>query len=142
MLVVEGRSLGSSRPLFAEWGVPPPPRIDPADGGMTLRELISHVVRNEVEAFRERQEVRRLDRVMTRRQVEEGVARGRISPEGRGVSQRVDEDEAVAAALLAFQDGMYLVLIDGTEQRELDSEVFVRDDSRVMFVRLVFLAGG
>lgn len=141
MLVIEGRSLGSSRPLFEDWEAPPPPD-ESGESGLTLRELISHVVRQEVKAFLERQEARRLDRVMTARQIEDGVARGKISPEGRGVVQRVDEGEAVAAAIQAFEDGLYLVLIDGAEQRELDAEVFVNEASRMTFVRLVFLAGG
>lgn len=141
MLVIEARSLGSGRPLFADWEAPPP-EANAGEGGLTLRELISHVVRQEVKAFLERQEVRRLDRVLTAKQIDAGVAAGKISPEGRGISKRVDEGEAVAAALQGFDDGLYLVLIDGVEQRELDAEVFVNENSRMTFVRLVFLAGG
>ena len=41
-----------------------------------------------------------------------------------------------------IEDGLYLVVVDGVEQRSLDSQVFVNPDSRVTFVRLVMLAGG
>jgi hypothetical protein len=33
------------------------------------------------------------------------------------------------------------VIIDGEEQRELDKQVYVTSQSRVVFLRLTFLAG-
>ena len=38
--------------------------------------------------------------------------------------------------------GLYLTVIDGQEQRSLDTQVFLQTDSRIAFVRLVMLAGG
>src|SRR5690606_2492367 len=111
------------------------------DGGRTLRELIGFIVAAEVEAFRKRNEARRLDRVLSAAEIEEGEARGRISPEGRGTPGAVDTEEAVAAAIQAFEDGLYLVVIDGQEHRDLEAQVFLRPDSRITFIRLVFLAG-
>jgi len=140
-MVITARLLGSRRPLFADWSVPAPPRPDPGDGGLRLRELIGYVVRNEVGAFRTRQEARRLDRVLSASQIAEGEATGRIAAEGRGIVQEVAEEAAIAAALVAFQDGMYLVVIDGVEHRDLDAQVFLTDGSRMTFIRLVFLAG-
>jgi hypothetical protein len=55
--------------------------------------------------------------------------------------QSVDPGQAVAAALLAFEDGLYLVILDGEEQRELDRQIFLQADSHMVFVRLVMLAG-
>jgi hypothetical protein len=43
--------------------------------------------------------------------------------------------------LQAFEDGLYLVAVDGVEQRNLDARIFLAADSRVVFIRLVFLAG-
>ncbi len=74
-------------------------------------------------------------------QIAEGEATGRIAAEGRGIVQEVAEEAAIAAALVAFQDGMYLVVIDGVEHRDLDAQVFLTDGSRMTFIRLVFLAG-
>lgn len=141
MIRVTGRSVGSRRPLFADWAVPPPPRPDAGDGGLSLRELIEHVVRFEVAAFEERRESRRLDRVFSAAEIERGEAAGRIAPEGRGNSARVDTEAAIAAALQAFEDGLYLIVIDEREYRSLDEAVFLSDDSRMTFLRLVFLAG-
>ncbi len=49
---------------------------------------------------------------------------------------------AVATAIEAFVDGLFLVLVDGRQETELDAQVFVSADSTVTFVRLVALSGG
>ena len=142
VITIDGKVLGRSRPLFADWAVPYPP--DLRDGGdhLTLRDLISRIVRAEVEAFRERQARRRLVRVLSREQIAEGLQKGKVDAGGRDLQQEVDEDDAVATALQAFEDGLYLVVLDGQQQRDLDRQVFLRPDSRVTFLRLVMLAGG
>ena len=140
-MIVTARTLGSRRPLFADWSVPLPPIGGDGDGGITLRDVISHVVAMEVKAFLERQEDRRLDRVLSAAQIEDGEAKGRVAPEGRGIVQKVNLEHAIGAALEAFEDGMYLVVLDGEEQRNLDAQIYLRDESRIAFVRLVFLAG-
>lgn len=144
MLTIAGRGVGARRPLFEDFSIPPPP--DLGDGGpLTLRDLIAHVVAAEAAAFDKRQAARRLDRVLSPRQIERGVEKGRISPEGRDPKLRppppVDVPAAVATALEAFTDGLYLVVIDGMEYRELDAIVRLSSDSRITFLRLTFLAG-
>ena len=47
----------------------------------------------------------------------------------------------MAAALQGFEDGLYLVVLDGVEQRELDRQVYLTAESRLVFLRLTFLAG-
>ena len=141
-LIVSGRGLGRRKPLFEDFSVPFPPDLtDDGGGGLTLRELIARVVRAEVSAFETRQERRRLTLVLSPAQIDEGLDKGKVDMGGRDLGQRVDADDAVAAALQAFEDGLYLVVIDDVEHRDLDAQVFVRPDSRVVFIRLVFLAG-
>jgi hypothetical protein len=141
MLTISGKALGRKKPLFADWSIPFPP--DLGDGGsLTLRDLIGRVVRAEVEAFKQRQQERHLFRALTERQIQEGAAKGRIEAGGSDLKQKVDAEEAVATALQAFEDGLYLVVVDEQEQRSLDAQVFLQPDSRVAFVRLVMLAGG
>jgi hypothetical protein len=43
--------------------------------------------------------------------------------------------------LQGFEDGLYLVILDGEEQRDLDRQVYVTAESRMVFLRLTFLAG-
>lgn len=141
-LTISGKSLGAKRPLFADWSIPFPPQFSGAEP-VTLRHLIDRVVRAEVKAFRERQEERRTFRALTARQIEQGAERGKIEMGGSEVPlQSVNEDEAVAIACQAFEDGLYLVVIDGEDYRQLEREIRIQPDSRVTFVRLSMLAGG
>lgn len=144
MLTISGRGLGRRRPLFEDFSISPPAEI--GDGGpLTLRDLITHVVGQEVAAFDARQEARRLDRVLTAGQIEQGVQRGKVGPEGRDPRHlppdKVDVDAAVATALDAFVDGLYLVIIDEVEYRDLEAIVSFGPESRITFLRLTFLAG-
>jgi hypothetical protein len=141
-LTISGKAIGARRPLFADWSIPFPPEWRESSG-LTLRELISRVVRAEVAAFRQRQEDRQVFRALTARQIDEGAEKGKIEMGGSEVPlQPVDEEEAATVACQAFEDGLFLVVIDGEDCREIDREVFVRPDSRVTFVRLTLLAGG
>jgi hypothetical protein len=141
MLTISGKALGRKKPLFADFSVPFPPEL--GDGGaLTLRDLISRVVKHEVEAFKQRQEDRKLLHALTARQIEEGAARGKIDMGGRDLNQKVDVEESIGVALEAFEDGLYLVVVDGQEQRSLDAQVFLQPDSRLAFIRLTMLAGG
>jgi hypothetical protein len=143
-LTITGKALGGRRELFEGFSVPVPPESDDRGGGdegLTLRRLIGHIVRHEVAQFRKRQEARKFLRVLSEREIEQAAGRGKIESGGNESRQKVDEEDAVATALQAFEDGLYLVVIDGEEQRELDRQIFVQPDSRITFVRLVFLAG-
>jgi hypothetical protein len=141
VLTISGKALGRKRPLFADFSIPLPPEL--GDGGaLTLRELIERVVRAEVDAFNQRRQERRLVRALTAREIDAGVDKGKVDMGGRESRQPADADEAVGTALEAFEDGLYLVVVDGVEQRDLDGQVFLNPDSRVAFVRLTMLAGG
>ena len=141
-MLIETRVIGKkSRPLD-DWSVPLPPEPgDSSDGGLTLRELISRVVRAEVKAFERRDRARRLVRVLSDREIGEGAARGKVDSGGRASTGTVDVEFAVGAALQGFEDGLYMVVLDGEEQRDLDRQVFVNTESRLVFLRLTFLAG-
>jgi hypothetical protein len=151
-LTISGRALGRKKPLFEDFSVPLPPDLrddEGGAGGLTLRDLITRVVAAEVQAFRKRQEERRLVRVLSPAQIERGLEKGKVDPGGPDPARPdsaegrpdVEEDDAVATALQAFEDGMYLVILDGVEHRELDAQVYLQPDSRLTFIRLTFLSG-
>ena len=142
MLTIDARVLGKKKPLFSDWSIALPPHGDGGGDPWTLRKLITHIVLDEVAAFRRRQEDRKVIRVLTAEQIDEGIAMGKVDMGGRDLKQKVDPDAAVAAALQAFEDGNYLVILDGEEQKDLDKEIHVQPDSRVTFVRLAMLSGG
>ncbi len=142
MLTVDAKVLGRKKPLFSDWSVALPPDDGAADEPWTLRRLITQIVHAEVLAFRERQEERKLTKALTAEQIDRGLAKGKVDMGGRDLKQKVDPEAAVATALQAFEDGIYLVILDGEQQRDLDSEIHVRPDSRMTFVRLALLSGG
>jgi hypothetical protein len=141
MLTVTGKALGRKKPLFADWSIPLPPGA--SGEGTTLRDIISQLVRTEVSSFKERQEQRRIFRALTAREIAAGMQNGKVESGGSEVPlQAVDEAAAVAAALQAFEDGLYLVVIDEQEHKSLDSQVYLQPDSQLTFIRLTLLAGG
>lgn len=139
-LTISARAMGKRKPLVPDWQIPWPPDVGGGEA-LTLRELISRIVHNEVQAFQKRQQERKLVRILTEGDIESGLKKGRVDPGGRDLHQKVDSREAVATALQAFEDGLYLVFLDEEEQRDLDKQVFLRPDSKLTFVRLTLLAG-
>jgi len=141
-MIVTTKSLGRKKPLFEDFSVPIPPDWS-GDDGVTLRQLIDKIVRDQVRQFQDRQQQRQFIRALTEKQIAERALRGKIEMGGSEVGiQPVDPDQAVANALLAFEDGLYLVVVDDVEQRQLDQQVFLNADSRITFIRLAMLTGG
>lgn len=142
LLTISARAMGKRKPLVPDWQVPwPPEEHDPGEP-LTLRQLITRIVCEEVEAFKKRQEAKQFVRILTEQQIEAALTKGRVDAGGRNLNQSVIPEEAAATALQAFEDGLYLVILDGEEQRELDRQIFLQADSHVVFIRMVMLAGG
>jgi hypothetical protein len=142
-LTVTAKVIGRTKPAIPGWDIPFPPELDYSGGSLTLRDLITRIVLEEVEGFNARQEERKLTRVLSQAQIEQGAASGKIDLGGRETEQQVaDPDLAVGNALLAFEDGFYFVFVDGVQQKALEQQVFVRPGSQVGFVRLMPLVGG
>jgi hypothetical protein len=109
---------------------------------VSLRTLVEHVVRAEVAAFDDRERQRRFVRLLTPDELAAGAAAGKVDLGGRTGTRRADPEQAVATALDAFDDGLYLVVVNGEQVEGLDTTVTVRPDTLVRFVRLTALAGG
>jgi hypothetical protein len=149
VITVEAKVVGQRTPAISGWQVPLPalPAADGADTGgyLRLRDLLAGIVRQEALAFRQRQEERRLVRVLSPAAIQQAAATGKIDmggPRELQAETEVDDDAAVAVALQAFEDGLYFVFLDGQQQEDLDAEVRLRPDSTLTFIRLVALAGG
>src|SRR5688572_15834386 len=96
-ITIEGKQFGRSRALFPAWEMPLA-----AQESVTLRDLITRVVREEVAAYQERQERRKTVEALTAARIEEAAAKGKIDMGGREVAAPdADEAAAVASALLA-----------------------------------------
>jgi hypothetical protein len=148
---LEARTIADPTPVAAAAAsaatpTPPPgdPATSPAPAGATvsLRALVEHVVRAEVAAFDDRERQRRFVRLLTPDELADGASAGKVDPGGRSGTRQADPEHAVATALEAYDDGLYLVVVDGEQVQGLDTAVTVGPDTLVRFVRLTALAGG
>ncbi len=141
-ITIEGKLLGQKKPLFTDWVVALPIEPLQPENRMRLRDLIARVVQEEVRALQQRQEERRLARILTQGEIEQAIVQGKVDMGERDSKQKVDPEAAVETALQAFEDGLYYVLVDGEQVQSLDGEVVLQPNTRVTFIRLVALAGG
>ena len=144
-MLITTKTLGSKKPLFADFSIALPPNWNQDDSGgddVTLRDVIERIVRHEVQAFRKRQSNRQFIRALTATEINAAVEKGKIEMGGSEVGvQEINDDQAVSAALVGFEDGLYLVIIDDVQYANLDQTVFLTQDSRLTFVRLTILSG-
>jgi len=141
-ITIVGKVIGQRNPLFKDWEMPVPPAWEKATEIVTLRELIAGIVRAEVHAFVQRQERKSMIQALTQADIQRGLMKGKVDSGGREVMKPISDDDAVATAIQAFQDGLYYVFVDDTQQTELDEPAPLHSDSRITFLRLVALAGG
>lgn len=140
-MVVDVRAVGRRKKLMDDFSVPLP--ASDGDSGRLLRHVIEQVVRSEVAAFEQRQDSNQFLRALSAAEIDEAAASGKVVSGGTDLTpQKVDVEQAVENALLAFVDGIYLVVIDGEQVEDLDAEVRVQEESRISFLRLTLLAGG
>ena len=107
-----------------------------------MRELIALAVREELAAYAERRLERTFAQVLTEQALQAGRTAGRIDSGQRNTAPPPPPDVAVGIAIEAFEDGLFLVLVDGRQEDDLDAQVMVGPESSVTFVRLVALSGG
>ena len=141
-MIISTKILGKRKPPIDDWHYLPPKEItDPGEGGLTLRELLTHIVIDQVRLYNERQNNSLLTQVLSDQQIQAAAATGEVSMGGNEEIQLASEEMAIGTALQAFEDGLYLVFIDETEQSDLDAQVFVNKESKLTFIKLTFLAG-
>jgi len=112
------------------------------DDTLTVRGLLASVVRGQVSSFQDRQASRSLVQILTDRQIVEGLEGGRIVSGGQDLDQQVDVDEAIRAAHLAFEDGLFYLFLGDTQMTRLDESVELGESTEALFLRLVPLVGG
>jgi len=117
-----------------------------ASSPFRLRDLIEHIVRNELYMFRLRQKEHHLLHVLSPQAISAAAATGKIAMGGPDELRRnmgeIDDETAIITALQAFEDGLYFVFLDGRQLFELDAAVELSSTSTVTFIRLVALVGG
>ncbi|CAM4172133.1 hypothetical protein [Saccharibacillus endophyticus] len=108
----------------------------------TLRELIEQIVRLMVREYEERRTGDDLLRALTEQQIDSGAEDGKVGFKAIYGEHPANEDSAVAAALLGFEDGLYRVFVRQEEVTGLDAPLTLADGDEVVFMRFTMLAGG
>jgi len=135
-LVINTKVIGRRGPFTS------PLTVETDESHLTVRGLLSCVVQDQVESFRERQESRRLIQVLTERQACEAPEAGKFSFGGDDLDQPVNVDEAVEAACTAFADQFFYVFVNNNQLTSLDAAVDLGETTEALFIRLVPLVGG
>ena len=112
-----------------------------APGPVSARQLIEAAVTAEVAAYEVRADDVTFLRVLTEQSLAQDLARGAVRLGDVERPGPVDLAEAVATALLAFDDGIFKLFV-GEEELDSTSRVDLADGVELLFLRLVPLAGG
>lgn len=107
-----------------------------------LQNFLQLVVAQEVAAYNERISAKSLLPYLDNKKIAEMAAHGKVDFGAQYNTETVALEQAIATALQAFEDGLFMVLIDGTICKQLDQPLQFKENSEVVFLRLVALAGG
>jgi hypothetical protein len=126
------------KPLFEPWSIAIEPYLDGNDD-WTLSELIEMVILEAATVFKTPPHDATFLRAVNAR-----IAIPEVSDSDNVKSDQTAMDsqigEAIASALQAFEEDVYLVVLDSEDVMDLDDEIELKPDSQVTFVRLVPLS--
>ena len=115
------------------------PREIPPVG--SLRELLTVLVRQEVESYNRRDTEAQLTAWLTSEQIDAEAETGKVGFGRLWSDRKADTEKAVANALQCFEDGIVRVFMGDTELTEPDAPLSVPEGAEFTFIRLTFLAG-
>ena len=107
----------------------------------TLKELIEECVKSEVKHYNEKREEIKLMSFLSPKDIQEQSETGKIGFGDLENRELAQVDEAIANALLAFEDGLFVVFVDDEEIKSFEQSIALKPDSVIAFIRLTFLTG-
>ena len=134
-LFVRIKQLGKRKPLLENQPLEVPGTV------RSLRALLEEVVRQRVEAFNQRSESGNWAKYLTDFDLEASAETGKVGFDAKYNDRLQNVEQAVEAAVLAFQDGLFRVFLDENELESLDTELNLHDGQVILFIRLTMLAG-
>lgn len=108
----------------------------------TLQNFIQLVVEKEISTFNEKITTKSILPYLDETTLSKMTKDGKVDFEEVNNTEPAMIAEVVQTALQAFEDGRFMVLIDGGNCRKLNQKLQFREQSEVVFLRLVALAGG
>src|SRR5258705_13928051 len=94
-LAIDARLLGQKRPILTDWGMTLPLDLTGQAARLPLRDILTQVVLAEAAAFQQRQEERRLARILGPEALAVSAAAGKIDLGESDLQQAVDAEAAV-----------------------------------------------
>lgn len=137
-ITIAVKKIGSKRVLLSDLHLD----IDEKSLPITLEGFIKAVVRQEVQNFNEKAAGKNIIPYLTKKQIEEKAETGKVANDNLFIDKKQDIEKACDAAVLAHQDGLYKVFVDGNLIDDLKENIPLKQGSEVSFVRLTFLTGG
>ncbi len=135
MITITGRLIGMQKPLFEPWSIAIEPYLDGNDD-WTLSELIEMVILEATTIFNNPpQDATFLQSVNARIAIANTSISEAIASDQTAMDLQIGE--AIASALQAFEEDVYLVVLDNEDVMDLDDEIELKPESHVTFVRLV-----
>jgi hypothetical protein len=128
------KSIGNRRPILETKTIELPDNIK------TPEELIEQIVRLDVRRYNEIDTDSPLLKYLTDPEIEDQAAVGKIGFNDRKNSQNQDEEKAVRQALQAFEDGLFLLLVNSTAAK-VGEKIKLQSGDALIFIRLSLLAG-
>ena len=108
----------------------------------TLRNFIKTVIEKEVATYNEKVNNTTLLPYLNEATLATMAKHGKVDFGEVYNSEPAMLEGAINTALQAFEDGVFMVLIDGANCKDLNQKIQFREKSEVVFLRLVALAGG
>ena len=108
----------------------------------TLRQLITMLVSDSVEGYRQRLLTKEDTMILTQEVMDDMSLVGKIGfgiPFGR---QQADLGDALETAVQGFEDGLYRLFVGEQEIESLDAPLHLQEEDTVTIIRLVMLTGG
>lgn len=115
--------------------------IDMSGRPSTLRQLIAAIVSENVKNFNSKVKGVTLLNYLTKEQIGEKLAVGRVSFGEAYNPAEADLEKALETAYSAYEDGIYRVFINNAEAGLLDDALDLKEEDVLTFIRLTMLAG-
>lgn len=108
----------------------------------TVRQLIEKTVEANVKDYNARVEKgEETEKALSEQSIAEQSQVGKIAFGINYGGKKADLQEAVDTAMLAFEDGLVKIFINGSEVYSTEKEIELTEQSVVTFIRLTMLAG-
>jgi len=133
MIIITGRLIGIQKPLFEPWSIEIEPYLE-GDDDWTLSELIEMVMLEASTIFRQPPHapafLRAVNAIGT-------LPTSSASSANESTLIESQVGEAIGSALQAFEEDVFVVVLDQVDIMDLDDHIELHPDSQVTFVRLV-----